>query len=120
VTLKAFAIPLILFCLCAQADELPIDGPMFDEAQYSIVRNSADGSVRTVIIRRVGPYFTTFIKQQYDCSRLQYRYLGTGRTAEKITEEPADTPWFTVRQGDWHEFVRDRTCLTNAEASASQ
>ncbi|PTT31880.1 hypothetical protein [Pseudomonas sp. HMWF021] len=118
--MKALTIFLCVFCLYAQANETQIDGPMFDDGKYSVVVDRADGPSRTVIIKRTGPYFTSYIKEQYDCARLQYRYMGTGSTSVNIVEEPADAPWFAIRQGDWRERVRDKVCLESAKTTASQ
>jgi hypothetical protein len=92
---------------------------MFDDAKYSVAAVNAEGPTRTVIIKRTGPFFSSYIKQEFDCSRSEYRYLGVGSKSDEIVEDVAGTPWFSLPPGNWLEGVRDRVCATPSEVTAS-
>lgn len=116
--MKTIPLALTLFCLCAQANEPQIGGPLFDDAKYSLAAVNAEGPTRTVIIKRTGPFFSSYVKQEYDCSRSEYRYLGMGSKIDEIVEDVAGSPWFSFTPG-WLEGVRDRVCATPSEITAS-
>jgi hypothetical protein len=97
-----------------------IEGPPIDDGKYTIDAATSEGATRTVIIKRTGPFFTRYIKHQYDCSKPQYRYIGTGSKSDEIIEDEPDAPWFVVRRGEWIEGVRDLVCLAPSETAASQ
>jgi len=66
--ISPFVLILTVFSVFAQADDSPVSGPRFDDAKYVVKAFTSEGSERTVIIKRTGPYFSTFIKQKYDYS----------------------------------------------------
>ncbi|WP_283184138.1 hypothetical protein [Pseudomonas svalbardensis] len=108
-----------LCCLCAQAQEIEIDGPRFDEGKYVIANVDRDGTQRTVTIKRTGPYFTTYIKERYDCSNSTYRLLGTGTTNDNIIDAGLDEPWFGVSAEDWRVGLKNYVCLSTSQTTAS-
>lgn len=118
--MKAIPIVLTLFCLTVQAGEVQIDGPRFDDGKYSIFSSISDGPLRAVIIKREGPFSTSYIEKQFDCSGHQYRYIGMGLKSEEIVVNGPDSPWFSVPQGGWIEGIRERVCLVHPEMTASQ
>lgn len=118
--MKTIPLALTLFCLCAQANEPQIAGPLFDDTKYSLVAVTTEGPIRTVIIKRTGPFFSSYIKQEYDCSKSEYRYLGMGSKSDEIVEDVAGAPWFSLTPGYWLEGVKDRVCATPSEITASQ
>lgn len=117
--MKTIPLALALFCLSAQANEPQIRGPLFDDAKYSLAAVTTEGPTRTVIIKRTGPFFSSYIKQEYDCSSSEYRYLGMGSKSDEIVEDVAGAPWFSLPPGYWLEGVRDQVCATPSVITAS-
>lgn len=116
--MKAIPLMLTLFCLTAYAGEVPVDAPRFDNGKYSIVSSISSGAVITVIFKRDTPFFTSYIKQQFDCSSPRYRYIGMGSKSDEIIEDGTDIPWFSI-QGEWNERIRNRVCQAPSETTAS-
>lgn len=116
--MKILPLALALSALGAHATEIQITAPRFDDGKYVITSASAEGTERTVIIRRTGPYFVTYIKQQFDCSLSTYRQLGTGTTAANIVETGVDEPWSGVSSLDWLFEVKNHVCLSPFEQTA--
>lgn len=117
--MKTIPLVLTLFCLTAQAGEAHIDGPRFDDGKYSLAAVTTEGPTRTVIIKRTGPFFSSYIKQEFDCSKSEYRYLGMGSKSDEIVEDVAGAPWFSLPSGYWLEGVRDHVCATPSQITAS-
>lgn len=112
-------ISINFFSAVAMAEDFPIVGPRFDEAQYVIKSITSVGTERTVILQRIGPYFSTFIKQKYNCSSLEYSHIAAAPSLERLPKKEMDPAWLRILPGDWCTEVMNYACSIDENKTAA-
>ncbi|HDI5943942.1 TPA: hypothetical protein POA93_002292 [Escherichia coli] len=90
------------------AEEMRI--PSDTKATYTILDKDINGSMATIVTKRVGPSGTTFTKRLYDCSSWTVKYLGDGETFEQMKSSKFDSKMANIVEGSIADYVGRKAC----------
>lgn len=85
-----------LFALpAAHGAEEPINLNTSVKSKYFLVEQGGTAAMPTMVVKRIGPSGTSFVKRAFDCEARTAMHLGSGETIEamaKATPDPGMEP----------------------------
>jgi len=96
--------------LSAAADDTPINIQTDIEGQYFLVEEGGSFSMPTLVVKRVAPDTTHYIKREFDCDARTVRYLGEGESLEEMQASQPDSEASPIVKGSIPDQLIRRVC----------
>ena len=100
-----------LGALSALADDTPIDIQTDLEGQYFLVEKGGSLGKPTLVVKRVAPDVTHYVKREFDCAAHTVRYLGEGENLEETaTAQPQSSEAKPIKEGSIADQLARLVC----------
>jgi hypothetical protein len=96
--------------LSALAEDTPIDIHTDIEGQYFLVEEGGSFSKPTLVVKRVAPGVTHYIKREFDCDARTVRYLGEGESLEEMEASQPDSEANPINAGSIPDQLARLVC----------
>ena len=104
----ALALLAVVSFGCFAAEEMRI--PTDTKATYTVLDKDINGSMATIVTKRVGPSGTIFTNRLYDCSSWTVKYLGEGESLEQMKSSKSDSRMANIVEGSIADYIGRKAC----------
>lgn len=94
----------------AFAAETPIDIKTDIKGKYFVVEKGGTPSNPTLVVKRVGPGGTYYIKRLFDCKARTVQYLGEGQTLKAMAKAQPDPKPTPIEEGTIPDQLARHVC----------
>lgn len=84
-----------------------------ENSGYSIQAVTGDTPIRNVIVKRNGPYFTSYLGFQFDCVGNNYSHTGFYSSPESVAAELSQLKRDSSNNWDLSDMVRAKACKSD-------
>ncbi len=96
--------------LSAVAEDIPLAIQTDLEGQYFLVEKGGTLTMPTLLVKRVAPYGTHFVKREFDCEARTQRYLGEGDSSEALAASEPDKQMTAIKAGSIADQLLQYAC----------
>ena len=104
------ALAALLGVLPTFADETPIDIKTDLEGDSFIVEKGGTVSNPVLLVKRVAPNVTYYVKREFDCAAHSVRYLGEGESLEAVAASEPEAEMSPITKGSISDQLWKHAC----------
>jgi hypothetical protein len=106
----AVALSGLLGASAAFAAEYPIDIKTDLKGQYFVVEKGGTANNPTLLVKRVWPKGTYYVKRWFDCKLGTFKFLGEGDTLDAVAKSQPDRDTRAIEQGSIADQLAHHVC----------
>jgi hypothetical protein len=100
----------LLDALPALADETPIEIDTDLDGDYFIVEKGGTENMPVVVVKRVEPDVTYYVKREFDCQAHSVRYLGEAESLEAMAASEPERETSAISAGSISDQLAKYVC----------